>query len=51
MEMWLSDLIVIWRAWALFQLDQHWVILIPFILWIGIVGEYLAISRESVPLS
>ena len=34
----LSDLIVIWRAWALFP-DQQWVILIPFILWIGAAGE------------
>ena len=33
-----SDLIVIWRAWALFP-DRQWVILIPFILWIGTVGE------------
>jgi len=34
----LSDLIVIWRAWALFP-DRRWVVLIPFILWIGAVGE------------
>ena len=34
----LGDLIVIWRAWALFP-DRQWVILIPFILWIGAVGE------------
>ena len=38
LEVWLSDLIVIWRAWALFQ-DRQWVILIPFTLWIGGVGE------------
>ena len=34
----LGDLIVVWRAWALFQ-DQQWVVLMPFILWIGTVGE------------
>ena len=38
MKVLLSDLIVIWRAWALFP-DQRWVILIPFVLWIGAVGE------------
>ena len=34
----LSDLIVIWRAWVLFP-DRQWIILIPFIMWIGAVGE------------
>jgi len=38
-EIYLSDLIVIWRGWALFP-DRQWVVLIPFILWIGAVGEY-----------
>ena len=37
-EILLSDLIVIWRAWVLFQ-DRQRIILIPFILWIGVVGE------------
>ena len=35
----LSDFIVIWRARAVFPARQ-WVILIPFILWIGAVGKY-----------
>jgi len=34
----LSDLIVIWRAWAIFP-DQRWVVLLTFTLWIGTVGE------------
>jgi len=37
-EVLLSDLIVIWRAWALFR-DRQWVILIPFSLWIMALGE------------
>ena len=37
-EIFLSDFIVIWRARAAFQ-DRQWVSLIPFILWIGAVGE------------
>ena len=41
------DLMVIWRAWVLFQ-DQRWVILPPFILWIGAVGEW-TFSRKSFP--
>ena len=39
MEIILSDLVVIWRAWVLFQ-NQRWVFLIPLILWIVGVGEY-----------
>ena len=37
LEVWLSDLIVIWRAWALFR-DQQWVIIIPFVMWVAGVG-------------
>ena len=36
-EVFFSDLIVIWRAWAIFP-DQKCVILIPFILWIVALG-------------
>ena len=39
-EIFLSDLIVIWRAWVLFQGRQS-IILIPFILWIVAVGEWI----------
>ena len=39
MKLVLSDLIVLWRAWALFP-DNRWVTLLPFILWIGLVGEW-----------
>lgn len=47
----LIDLIAIWRAWALFQ-DQRWVIVLPFILWIGAVGDHDHDGRfpEVVPL-
>ena len=45
----LGDLIVVWRAWALFQ-DQQWVVLIPFILWIGTVGEQ-TFSRTLFPFA
>jgi len=45
----LSDLVVIWRAWAVI-LDQRWVILVPFILWIGTVGES-TFCRESFPFA
>ena len=46
----LSDLIVIQRAWALFK-DQRRVILLPFILWIGVVGEWTVFFKlEVVPL-
>ena len=38
LQVYLSDLIVIWRAGVLFP-DRQWVILIPFILWLGAVGE------------
>ena len=42
MEILFSDLIVIWRAWALFKLeDRQWVTLIPFMLRIGAVGKYV----------
>ena len=37
-KMLLSDLIVIWRAWALFPYQRQ-LILLPFILWIGVAGE------------
>ena len=43
----LSDLVVIWRAWALFQ-DQQWIILLPFILWFGAAGEWTFVW-ESFP--
>ena len=39
MEIILSDLVVIWRAWVLFP-DQQWVILVPFTFWVVGVGEY-----------
>ena len=48
-EVFLSDLIVIWRAWVLCQ-DRQWVILAPFILWIGAVGE-LTFSGELFPFA
>ena len=38
-KMLISDFIVIWRAWA-FIPDERWAILVPFILWIGAVGEW-----------
>ena len=37
-EVLFSDLIVIWRAWAISP-ERQWIIIIPFILWIGAVGE------------
>ena len=37
-EILLGDFIVIWRAWVLFP-ERQWVVFIPFILWIGTVGE------------
>ena len=37
-EMLLSDLVVIWRAWVISQ-DAQWEILIPLMLWIAAVGE------------
>ena len=37
-EVLLSDLVIIWRALALFP-DRQWVILMPFILWIAALGE------------
>jgi len=35
-----SDLVVIWRAWVLFP-ERQWIILIPFILWIGATGIFV----------
>jgi len=37
----ISDLIVIWRGWVLFQ-DQQWVLIGPAILWLGAFGTHLA---------
>jgi hypothetical protein len=30
-----SDMIVIWRAWTLFQDHERWIIVVPCILWLG----------------
>jgi len=46
----LSDLIVTWRAWALFP-DRQWVILIPLILWIPTVGEHTFPGSSSLLLN
>ena len=46
-EIFISDFIVIWRAWVLFQ-DRQWVVLIPVMLWIGAVGESIDIFRDAV---
>ena len=46
MKLVLSDLIVIWRAWALFP-DKRCVILPPFILWIGLLGEWTFLREGS----
>ena len=48
-EVFVSDLIVIWRAWTLFR-DRQWLILIPFILWIGTIGE-LTFSAKLFPFT
>ena len=37
-EIYISDFIVIWRAWVLFP-DRQWVVLITFILWVGGAGK------------
>ena len=44
-----SDLIVIWRAWTLFP-GHRWVILPPFVLWIGSVGEQTCFPRSRLLL-
>ena len=37
-KIFLSDLIVIWRASVLFP-DKRWVTIAPFLLWLGSVGK------------
>jgi hypothetical protein len=34
----ISDLIVIWRAWAIYQ-DKKWVLILPCLLWLGLMGK------------
>ena len=50
MEILFSDLIVIWRAWALFP-DRQWLILIPFILWLGVAGKCHFLGDSSLFLN